>query len=136
MELTALLNVGAFAAVAAAAFNGMIVLIATRVRGGATYPTAQEQLLTVLLHMAVGIGLGWVFWVSWGFTAIIAVPWWQRGMTFALTVWGVTCVPAIVQLASTRAVPWRTAVGTAAQWLVSIVAVGLACAWSWQRGNF
>jgi hypothetical protein len=135
MELSALLNAGAIAAIAANAFNSMILHIAARVRGAANYPSAQDQLLLLLLHLATGIGLGLIFWLSWGFTAIIAVPWWQRGIAFALIVWSVACIPTLMQLAMARESSWRATASSALQWLTTITAVGLACAWSWQNGN-
>jgi len=136
MELSALLNAGGIAAIAANALNSMILLIAARLRGATSYPSAQEQLFTLLLHLAAGIGMGLMFWLSWGFTAIVAVPWWQRGMAFALVVWGVMCIPTLIQIASTRTTTWSTVLSSALQWLISAGAVGLACAWSWQRSSY
>jgi len=136
MELSALLNAGGIAAIAANAFNGMILLIAARLRGATSYPTAQEQLFSLLLHLAAGVGLGLMFWLSWGFTAIVAVPWWQRGIAFAMVVWTVVCIPTLIQIAAARAAQWSALLSTALQWLVSIAAVGLACAWSWQRSSY
>jgi hypothetical protein len=135
MELTALLNAGAIAAIAANAFNSMILLVAARARGLRDLPSAQEQLSLLLLHLVAGVGLGLMFWLSWGFTAIVAVSWWQRGLAFALIVWSAVCVPNLLQTALTRQASWRAAMSTVAQWLVTLIAVGLACAWSWQRGN-
>jgi hypothetical protein len=135
MELSALLNAGAIAAIAANAFNSMILLIAARVRGAANYPSAQHQLLSLLLHLATGIGLGLIFWLSWGFTALVALFWWQRGVAFALIVWGMVFIPSLLQMTLARQSSWRAAVSSALQWLTTITAVGLACAWSWQNGN-
>jgi|SRR5690349_1012685 len=135
MELSALLNAGAIAAIAANAFNSMILLIAARVSGATHYPSVQDQLLLLLLHLATGVGLGLIFFLSWGFTAVVAVTWWQRGIVFALIVWSVACIPSLTQMALTRQSSWRASASSAMQWLTTITAVGLACAWSWQNGN-
>jgi hypothetical protein len=135
MELSALLNAGAIAAIIANAFNSLILLIAARLRTPQSLPSAQDQLLMLLLNLMAGIGLGLLFWLSWGLTAIVAVPWWQRGAVFALIVWGVLCVPSLIQVALMRETRWRAVLSTAAQWLTTCATVGLACAWSWQNGN-
>jgi hypothetical protein len=134
MELSAVLHAGALAAIAANAFNSLIILIAARLRG-TPYPTAQAYLLLLLLHLVAGIGVGLVFWLSWGLTAIIAVTWWQRGFAFAVLLWSVVCVPFGIHLLMSQREQWRSILGVTLQWFVTLMAVGLACAWSWSRGN-
>ena len=52
-----------------------------------------------LLHMLCGIGLGLFFWLSWGLAALVAVPWWVRGLSFAALCWFVLTVPTLLELA-------------------------------------
>ncbi|MFL6577740.1 MAG: hypothetical protein ACJ8MR_14060, partial [Povalibacter sp.] len=46
-------------------------------------PHRQLDVPDILLHLIAGTGLGLLFWLSWGLTAIVSVPWWTRGLAFA-----------------------------------------------------
>jgi hypothetical protein len=86
-----------------------------------------------LLHMLCGIGLGLFFWLSWGLAALVAVPWWVRGLSFAALCWFVLTVPMLLELAFAQRLSPRSAALTASRWATTCIIAGLACAWSWER---
>lgn len=87
----------------------------------------------ILLHVAAGIGLGLMFWLSWGLAAVVSVPWWARGLMFGALAWTVMGLPAIVSLARARGGTRGTIGVIALQWATTCLIAGLACAWSWER---
>ena len=137
MELAYHLFTGALAAVLAGLFNTVaapaLAALRTGDRGLWRESTLPAQLATLTVHVLVGIGLGLLFWLSWGLTAIVGVPWWLRGGVFALLLWLVCCLPLLaMQLLSLR-LSWKTAASFAIEWLVIFASVGLACAWTWVK---
>jgi hypothetical protein len=86
-----------------------------------------------VLHMLCGIGLGLFFWLSWGLAALVAVPWWVRGLSFAALCWLVLTIPMLLELAFAQRLSARTAALTASRWATTCLIAGLACAWSWER---
>ncbi len=94
---------------------------------------ADLPLLEVILHMLAGVGLGLLFWLSWGLAAIVDVAWWLRGLSF-----GGLCVIALVlplTISTLLAQPqaWRALAARTARWITTCLIVGLACGWSWAR---
>ena len=137
MELAYHLFTGALAAVLAGLFNTLASPLFARLRSKAPAhwrePGLPLQLGTLTIYLLVGVGLGFLFWVSWGLTAIVGVPWWLRGSVFAVLLWCVGCLPVLaMQLISLR-MHWSAAAVFAIDWLVILLAVGLACAWTWAR---
>ena len=132
MELTELLNAGGIAGLIGNAINSLWSIVFTRLQAKEANKRSGEQHIAMLVaHLVVGIGLGFIFWLSWGFTAIVGVPWWQRGIIFALATWMLCCLPLIsTQLLSVR-VPRSVTAAVATQWLITFMLAGLACAWSW-----
>ncbi len=80
-------------------------------------------------HVLAGAGIGLLFWLSWGFAAIVTVPWWVRGVAFgggcALTL----AVPALVGAALRTGVRPGQAMLLLLEWSYTCVMAGLACAW-------
>ncbi|MEQ1582032.1 MAG: hypothetical protein ABL964_15680 [Steroidobacteraceae bacterium] len=80
-------------------------------------------------HVLAGAGIGLLFWLSWGFAAIVTVPWWVRGLAFggacALTV----AVPALVGAAIRTGVRRGQAGVLLLEWSYTCLMAGLACAW-------
>jgi hypothetical protein len=137
VELAYHLFTGALAAVLAGLFNTVAAPALAVLRTGDRHqwrePSLSSQLATLTVYLLVGIGLGLLFWLSWGLTAIVGVPWWLRGSVFALLFWLVCCVPLLaMQLLSLR-LSWKTTAAFAVDWLVIFASVGLACAWTWAK---
>ena len=132
MELTELLNAGGVAGLVGNALNAMWAIVFAHLRPESTSKRTGEQHVALLIaHLAVGIGLGFIFWLSWGFTAVVGVTWWQRGIIFALATWLLFFIPLASTQLQTVNVPRATTVAIATQWLITFVLAGLACAWSW-----
>jgi hypothetical protein len=89
-----------------------------------------------VLHMLCGIGLGLFFWLSWGLAALVAVPWWVRGLSFAALCWVVLTMPMLLELTFAQRLSARLAALTASRWGTTCVIAGLACAWSWENRGF
>jgi hypothetical protein len=133
VELTELLNAGGIAGLVSNALSAIWVILFAHLRPqSATSNRSGEQHIAMLIaHLVVGISLGFIFWLSWGFTAIVGITWWQRGIVFAFATWTLCLVPlASTQLHTVR-VPRNVTVTVATQWLLTFVLAGLACAWSW-----
>jgi hypothetical protein len=91
------------------------------------------QVSDALLHMLAGIGSALLFWLSWGLAAVVDVPWWVRGFSFAGLCWLAFALPTMLAIVMARAVPVRLAATLASRWAMTYLIAGLACAWSWQQ---
>ncbi len=137
MELTYQVLVGATAALLASLFNAALAPSYARLRARANdewrAKSLRSQLAEIGVQLVAGAGLGMLFWLSWGLAAIVGVPWWLRGSSFALILWSVCCLPTLaIQLLATR-LHWSTALIYAIEWLIIFAAVGLACSWGWAK---
>lgn len=136
MELSRLLLTGSL--------SGLISILAysaaasgvEMVRGAhtAARSTALET-VEAFLHMVCGAVLGAIFWLSWGFAAIVDVAWWVRGLAFAGLCWTALIAPVLLDLALAGRLGARTAGLIAARWAMTCTIAGLACAWMWQEGR-
>lgn len=94
---------------------------------------APLQVSDALLHMLAGTGSALLFWLSWGLAAVVDVPWWLRGLSFAGLCWIAFVLPSIAAVAIARAIPVPIAAALAARWAMTYLIAGLACAWSWDQ---
>jgi hypothetical protein len=89
------------------------------------------------LHLICGTGLGLLFWLSWGLAGMVDVPWWIRGISFAMLCWVPVSLPAVVaawiSVAPERGLSTKTMALMASRWATTCLIAGLACAWSWER---
>lgn len=97
-------------------------------------PGSTAQLAALAIHPLAGLGLGLLFWLSWGLTAVVGVPWWQRGLAFASVLWLVGCLPVLAAQTLRLRIPCAAAIVIASEWLLTLALVGLACAWTWHHG--
>lgn len=95
--------------------------------------SSMNELIYVSTHAAIGAGVGLLFWLSWGFTAMSDWSWWQQGLSFGLLnalVFGVLpllIVGSLLRCAST--IYWLLV----SEILLTCAAAGLASSWSWQE---
>jgi hypothetical protein len=80
-----------------------------------------------------GVVLGALYWASWGLIAIVTRCRGMRGSAFGLLCWAGAALPALSTLRMTGSVAVNTLRVHAVEWLATCVAVGLACAYAWQR---
>ena len=76
---------------------------------------------------------GLLFWAGWSLIALVHMPWYLVGVSFGLLCWSGVALPALLSLRLRLRVPTRYVLASALEWLVSCGAVGLFCAYSWQR---
>jgi hypothetical protein len=134
MELHYLLFVAAAASVSAGLVNSLFAPLRGKSPSEWRAQTFAAQLATIGIHLCAGLGLGLLFWLSWGLTAVVGVPWWLRGLIFALVIWCVCFLPLLAKQLMTLRMHWSVAIAIAMEWLVTLSIVGLACAWSWAKG--
>lgn len=95
--------------------------------------SAMNELLYVVSHAGIGGGIGLLFWLSWGFTALAGLSWWQQGLSFGL---GNALVFGILPLLIVRSLLRCEAIF---YWLVlseivlTCAGAGLAVSWSWHK---
>lgn len=97
----------------------------------ATY--ADLPVLEVILHMLCGIGLGFMFWLSWGLAALVNEPWWLRGLYFGGLCVVVLVLPLTISTVTAQPTDWRPVAARTARWVTTCLITGLACGWSWAR---
>jgi hypothetical protein len=96
-------------------------------------PSAMNELLYVATHAAMGAGVGLLFWLSWGFTALAGWSWWQQGLGFGLlnaAVFGL--LPLLIArslLNCANTIYWLLV----SEILLTCAAAGLASSWSWKQ---
>ena len=138
MELAYQLFIGAVAGILAGLINSaaapFYASFGSQAHDAWRTPTIPLQLATLAIYLVAGIGLALLFWLSWGLAAVVGVPWWQRGLAFAVVLWLVSCVPVLAAQTLTLRVPRAAAIITAVEWLITLAFVGLACAWTWSEG--
>jgi hypothetical protein len=138
MDLSYLLFTAALAAVFAGAFNITVMSSLARLGSGSSDSwrpqTLGAQLASLTVHLFAGVGLGLLFWLSWGLAAVVGIPWWMRGILFATVIWGVSYLPALVIQLFALKMQWSIAAFMALESLITVMTVGIACGWAWSKG--
>ena len=136
MELTYLLMMGSLSGLVAVLAHSVLYSIYELVRSGGT-SVGPLQLTDAFLHLVCGTGLGLLFWLSWGLAAIVDVPWWVRGLSFAMLCWVPLSLPAVLNAwlsaAPERGLSAKMMAVMASRWATTCLIAGLTCAWSWER---
>lgn len=88
-----------------------------------------QDVVEAATHVFAGAGIGLLFWLSWGFAAIVTVPWWVRGLAFggacALTLVIPSLAGTALRTGMRRGPVWAALL----EWSYTCVMAGLACAW-------
>lgn len=137
MERSYLLLTGALSGLVSLLAHAVIWSIAEMIQPRMRVTSAANRQLDVpdiLLHLLAGTGLGLLFWLSWGLAAIVAVPWWWRGLAFGGLTWLALATPAVISMARAKQIPFGPALLIATRWGTTCMIAGLACAWGWERG--
>jgi len=133
MELSYLLLTGSLSGLVSILGHSVFWSAAELIRPPTRESYANMPVLEVILHMLCGIGLGFMFWLSWGLAAIVDVPWWQRGLSFGGLCIVVLVLPLTVSTAASRQLARGQLAAIASRWMTTCLITGLACAWSWAR---
>lgn len=136
VELSYLLVMGSLSGLIAVLAHSVVYSLYEMVRSRGA-PMSSLSLTDAFLHLICGTGLGLLFWLSWGLAAMVEVPWWVRGVSFALLCWVPVSLPAVlaawISAAPERGLSTRTMAMMASRWATTCLIAGLACAWSWER---
>lgn len=89
------------------------------------------ETLYIAAHALAGAAQGLVFWLSWGLAAIVAVPWWQRGLSVGLVNAALLVLPPTLIAASLVRGSRTVYLVLITEALVTSLCVGLACSWTW-----
>jgi len=87
------------------------------------------DVLEASAHVIAGAGMGLLFWLSWGLAAVVAVPWWVRGLTFGLLCAAVIALPVLAATALRLKIQRRVLSVLLVEWSYTCTMAGLACAW-------
>ncbi|PZN31618.1 MAG: hypothetical protein DIU71_09495 [Proteobacteria bacterium] len=136
MELYPILLTGVLSGLASVLANSVAwsTVAIWRPPRGEVAPYAVLDIPAVLLHLIAGVGLGFLFWLSWGLAAVVDVPWWLRGLAFGSLCWLALAAPALIGFALATRAETRATAAVAAQWALTCLVTGLACAWHWANG--
>jgi len=88
-----------------------------------------KDLREAATHVFAGAGIGLLFWLSWGFAAIVTVPWWVRGLAFGGTCAVTIAVPALAGSGLRQGLAPRAIWLQGIEWIYTCLMAGLACAW-------
>lgn len=138
IELLTSILAGTCGGLAGVLWNGIIS--AALLRGRSLPPPLAiegESMRTLLAaafaHGGAGALQGLLFWASWGLIALVHAPWHLVGVAFGLACWAGVALPALLTFGLRLSIPLRLVAVHACEWLVSCVAVGLFCAYSWRH---
>jgi hypothetical protein len=95
--------------------------------------SAMNELVYVATHAAIGGGIGLLFWLSWGFTALAGMTWWQQGLSFGLLnalVFGALPLLVLRSVLVCEATLYGLLLS---ELLLTCTLAGLAVSWSWQK---
>jgi hypothetical protein len=96
-------------------------------------PSAMNELLYVVSHAAIGAGVGLLFWLSWGFTALAGLTWWQQGLGFGLAnaaVFGILPLVIVRSLLRCEAMVYCLLLS---EITLTCAIAGLTSSWSWHK---
>jgi hypothetical protein len=88
-----------------------------------------KEVIEAAMHVFAGAGIGLLFWLSWGFAAIVTVPWWVRGLAFGGACALTLAVPSLVGAAIRTGMRRGQGVALLLEWSYTCLMAGLACAW-------
>nr|WP_298718244.1 hypothetical protein [uncultured Steroidobacter sp.] len=134
VELSYLLIMGSLSGLVAVLAHSVLHSLYQLVHAGDS-PASAVSFTDAFLHLVCGTGLGLLFWLSWGLAGIVDVPWWIRGLSFAMLCWVPVSLPAVIAawLSAAPGLSTKTMALMASRWATTCLIAGLAFAWSWER---
>jgi len=94
---------------------------------------ASSQFASAALLAVGGAALGLLFWLGWGLISLVAATWLEAGLLFGLLCWAGIAAPLLGSLALRLRDFSPVALVLAVEWLVTCLAIGVFCAYAWQR---
>lgn len=116
--------------------TGPLLALVPRLRPAGWSPETTARLLAgALLYGLGGAAAGFLFWLGWGLTALVATPWAMVGLLYGALLWTAAALPAIgISLLRLRQ-PAALVGLLALEYLAAATAVGLFCAYAWHRSG-
>lgn len=116
--------------------TGPVLALVPRLRPAHWAPETTPRLLAgAVLYGAGGAAAGFLFWLGWGLTALVATPWVWVGLLYGALLWAFAVVPAIGIGGLRYRQPAALVALLALEYLVTATAVGLFCAYAWHRSG-
>ena len=97
--------------------------------------TTPRLLGGALLYGLGGAAAGFLFWLGWGLTALVATPWALVGLLYGALLWSFAVLPAVGIGGLRMRQPAALVALLAVEYLVAATAVGLFCAYAWHRSG-
>lgn len=114
--------------------TGPALAFAPRLRPPGWTPESARQLLAgALVYGLGGAVAGFLFWLGWGLTALVAASWPEVGLLYGVLLWASAALPVLGILGVRLRQPVGLLGLLALEVLVATLAVGLFCAYAWQR---
>jgi hypothetical protein len=114
--------------------TGPVLARTPRLRPAGWLPeTAPRLLAAAVLYGIGGATAGFLFWLGWGLTALVATPWPLVGVLYGVLLWSIAALPVIGIGGLRLRQSWTLLALLALEYLVATTAVGLLCAYAWQR---
>ena len=136
MPFRLLLLYGAMGGLASVLVAALVRSVVSAGNGSAPGPETSRSLLPTWkevieagTHVLAGAGIGLLFWLSWGFAAIVTVPWWVRGVAFGGACAVTLAVPALLAASFRTGIRPRQTLVLVLEWSYTCLTAGLACAW-------
>jgi hypothetical protein len=116
--------------------TGPVLALVPRLRPAGWSPeTAPRLLAGAVLYGLGGAAAGFLFWLGWGLTALVATPWELVGLLYGALLWSFAVLPAVGIGGLRMRQPAALIALLAAEYLAAALAVGLFCAYAWHRSG-
>lgn len=116
--------------------TGPALAFAPRLRPPGWIPESAPRLLAgAVLYGSGGAAAGFLFWLGWGLTALVATSWPRVGLLYGVLLWAIAVLPALGILGVRLRQPAGLLALLALEFLAATLAVGLFCAYAWQRSG-
>lgn len=133
MELSYLLFTGSLGGLISILGHSVVWSLIDAMRPKRTNAFQPQILISeAFLHMLTGIGLGFLFWLSWGLAAVVDVTWWLRGLAFGGLA-ALLTLPPLLNARFAQKLDTLMLMLFASRWVTTCLVVGLTCAWHWER---
>jgi hypothetical protein len=114
--------------------TGPVLQSSPRLRPPGWQPeTAARLLAAAALYGLCGATAGFVFWLGWGLAALPALPWHELGVLYGALLWIAAALPPLGVFALRLRQPAAVLGLMALETLVASIAIGVLCAYAWQR---
>lgn len=131
MALTLLLLYGSMGGLAGVLASAVLRPLLLHADSATANKLSFREFVEVATHLMAGAGIAALYWLSWGFAALVAIPWWQRGLAFGAVCWLALAIPVLLGAATHSRLSRARITTLALEWACTCLFAGLACARAW-----